>query len=59
MARAHSAATEPVHLRMRFWGLCARLYSKLAAHTLCLALNRATGATDVLQCKHLASVGTM
>ena len=22
----------------RFWGLCARLYSKLAAHTLCLAL---------------------
>lgn len=38
----------------RFWGLCARLYSKLTAHTLCLALNRLTGATDVLQFKQLA-----
>jgi hypothetical protein len=23
-----------------FWGLCARLYTKLTAHTLCLYLNR-------------------
>ena len=38
----------------RFWGLCSRLSSKLAAHTLCLALNRASGAPDVLQFKHLA-----
>jgi hypothetical protein len=38
----------------RCWGLCARLYSKLAAHTLCAVLNRTTGATHVLPLKHLA-----
>ena len=38
----------------RFWGLCARLYSKLAAHTLCAVLNRTSGATNVLPLKHLA-----
>jgi len=37
-----------------FWGLCARLYSKLTAHTLCLYLNRLCGADNVLQIKHLA-----
>jgi hypothetical protein len=37
-----------------FWGLCARLYTKLAAHTLCLYLNRLLGNPDWLQIKGLA-----
>lgn len=37
-----------------FPGLCARLYSKLAAHTLCVYLNRLLGSTDPLQIKRLA-----
>jgi hypothetical protein len=37
-----------------FWGLCARLYSKLTAHTLCVLLNRLLGRPDCLQIKSLA-----
>jgi len=37
-----------------FWGLCARLYTKLTAHTLCLHLNRLLGAADILRIKALA-----
>jgi hypothetical protein len=37
-----------------FWGLTARLHTKLAAHTLCLYLNRLRAQPDVLQIKHLA-----
>ena len=37
-----------------FWGLCARLYSKLAAHTLCVYLNRLLGSPNCLQIKRLA-----
>jgi hypothetical protein len=37
-----------------FWGLCARLYSKLTAHTLCILLNRLLGRPDYLQIKGLA-----
>jgi hypothetical protein len=37
-----------------FWGLCARLYSKLTAHTLCVYLNRLLGNPDCLQIKELA-----
>jgi hypothetical protein len=37
-----------------FWGLCTRLYSKLAAHTLCIYLNRWLGKSDFLQIKALA-----
>ncbi len=37
-----------------FWGLCARLYSKLTAHTLCVYLNRLLGRPDCLQIKALA-----
>lgn len=37
-----------------FWGLCARLYSKLTAHTLCIYLNRLLGNPDCLQIKGLA-----
>ena len=37
-----------------FWGLCTRLYSKLAAHTLCIYLNRLLGKPDFLQIKALA-----
>jgi len=37
-----------------FGGLCARLYTKLTAHTLCVALNRRLGNADFLQIKALA-----
>ena len=37
-----------------FWGLCARLYTKLAAHTLCIYLNRLLGNPNWLQIKALA-----
>ncbi len=37
-----------------FWGLCTRLYTKLAAHTLCIYLNRLLGNPDFLQIKSLA-----
>jgi IS5 family transposase len=36
-----------------FWGLCARLYTKLTAHTLCVHLNELLGNDEVLQIKHL------
>jgi IS5 family transposase len=37
-----------------FWGLCARLYTKLTAHTLCIYINRLLGKPDFLQIKALA-----
>jgi hypothetical protein len=37
-----------------FWGLCARLYSKLTAHTLCVFINRLLGKPEYLQIKALA-----
>lgn len=37
-----------------FYGLCARLYTKLTAHTVCVYLNRLLGKTKVLQIKSLA-----
>jgi hypothetical protein len=37
-----------------FWGLCTRLYTKLAAHTLCIYLNRLTGKLALLQIKAVA-----
>lgn len=37
-----------------FWGLCARLYTKLTAHTLCVFINRLLGQPDFLQIKRLA-----
>ncbi|GAC1648491.1 MAG: IS982 family transposase [Herpetosiphon sp.] len=37
-----------------FWGLCTRLYTKLAAHTLCIYLNRLLGSVEALQIKALA-----
>ena len=42
------------HHAHSFWGLCARLYSKLAAHTLSIYLNRLLGEPNVLQLKPLA-----
>jgi hypothetical protein len=42
------------HHAHTFWGLCARLYTKLTAHTLCLYLNRLTGRPACLQIKALA-----
>lgn len=37
-----------------FWGLCTRLYTKLAAHTLCIYLNPLLGKPAFLQIKSLA-----
>jgi hypothetical protein len=37
------------HQAHTFWGLCARLYTKLTAHTLCVYLNRILGKENVLQ----------
>ena len=37
-----------------FWGVCARLYGKLTAHTLCIYLNRLLGHPVWLQIKALA-----
>lgn len=37
-----------------FWGLCTRLYTKLAAHTLCIYINRILGNPNFLQIKALA-----
>ena len=37
-----------------FWGLCARLFTKLTAHTLCVSLNRHLGHLNVLRIKALA-----
>lgn len=39
------------------WGLTARLYTQLAAHTLCVWLNRLLGVPDVLLLKALAFPG--
>ena len=36
------------------WGLCARLYTKLTAHTLRICVNRLLGAPDYLKIKQLA-----
>jgi hypothetical protein len=37
-----------------FWGLCAKLYTKLTAHTLCIYINRLLGKSDFLHIKSLA-----
>jgi hypothetical protein len=42
------------HHAHTFPGLCARLHTKRAAHTLCLSLNRLLGIADWLQIKGLA-----
>ena len=39
---------------LTFRGLCARLYTKLTAHTLCIYINRLMGEHDYLQIKKLA-----
>jgi hypothetical protein len=38
-----------------FYGLCARSYSKLTTHALCVYINRLLGRENVLQIKPLAS----
>jgi hypothetical protein len=40
------------------WGLCARPYTKLTAHTLCIYINRMVGKPDFLQIKPLAFPNT-
>jgi IS5 family transposase len=50
--------TEQLHVETNhahtFWGLCARLRTKLTAHTLCIYLNRLLGNPHWLQIKALA-----
>tara|TARA_B100001013_G_C24569541_1_gene425987 strand:+ start:171 stop:1076 length:906 start_codon:yes stop_codon:yes gene_type:complete len=50
--------SEQFHLEINhahtFWGLCTRLLTKLAAHTLCIYLNRLLGNPNFLQIKKLA-----
>ena len=50
--------TEQFHIERNhahsFWGRCARLYTKLTAHTLCIYINRLLGNPDFLQIKALA-----
>lgn len=50
--------TEQFHVETNhahtFWGLCARLWAKLTAHTLCIYLNRLLGNPQWLQIKALA-----
>ena len=50
--------TEQFHIQINhahsFWGLCARLYTKLTAHALCIYINRLLGNPDFLQIKALA-----
>jgi hypothetical protein len=50
--------TEQFHIEINhaitFWGLCTRLYTKLAAHTLSICLNRLLGNPDFLHIKALA-----
>ncbi len=54
----HDQLTEQFHVDTNhaysFWGLCARLYTKLTAHTLCIYVNRLLGNADCLQIKRLA-----
>jgi hypothetical protein len=50
--------TEQLHVETNhahtFWGLCARLLTKLTAHTLCIYLNRLLGNPHWLRIKALA-----
>lgn len=50
--------TEQFHIEINhahtFYGLCARLYTKLTAHVLCVYINRLLGKTEFLQIKALA-----
>jgi len=54
----NSQLAEQFHIEVNhaqsFGGLCARLYTKLTAHTLCLCLNRALGHPNILHIKALA-----
>lgn len=54
----HGQLTEQLHITTNhahsFWGLCARLYTKLTAHTLSVYLNRLMGNEHALQIKQLA-----
>jgi hypothetical protein len=54
----NSQLTEQFHIEVNhaqsFWGLTARLLTKLTAHTLCVVLNRCLAKPDVLQIKDLA-----
>ena len=43
-----------VNLAHTFWGLCTRLYTKLADHTLYVYINRLLGKPAFLQIKVLA-----
>lgn len=54
----NSQLAEQFHVEVNhaqsFWGLTARLYTKVTAHVLCVYLNRLVGNPDVLHIKALA-----
>jgi len=54
----NSQLAEQFHIEVNhaqsFGGLCAHLYTKLTAHTLCLCLNRLLGQPTILPIKALA-----
>jgi hypothetical protein len=54
----HDHLTEQLHGATNhahsLWGLCTRLHTKLAAHTVSIYLNRLLGNVDFLQIKRLA-----
>ena len=54
----NSQLSEQFHIEINhahtFRGLCTRLYTKLAAHTICIYINRLLGNPDFLQIKALA-----
>jgi hypothetical protein len=54
----HGQLTEQFHIEINhahtFYGLCARLYTKLTAHVLCIYINRLLGKAEFLQIKALA-----
>jgi hypothetical protein len=54
----NSQLTAQFHIEINhahtFWGLCTRLLTKLAAHTLCIHINRLLGNASFLHVKSLA-----
>jgi membrane-bound metal-dependent hydrolase YbcI (DUF457 family) len=55
---ANGQLTEQLNIEINqphtFWGLCTRLRTKLAAHTLCVYIIRLLSNPDYLQIKRLA-----
>jgi hypothetical protein len=53
-ADGNGVSSSKLDITHTFWGLCPRLLTKLAAHTLCIYLNRLLDKADFLPIKALA-----